>query len=61
MSDTETKQDPFRTTVEIAVGPNVDGHALMALEAQTLPTPPDPAVVDNPEAPELSAPTPTKE
>lgn len=61
MSDTETKQDPFRTTVKIAVGPNVDGPAEMAKIAHADVAPPDPAIVDDPEAPELPAPTPTQE
>lgn len=44
----ETK-DPFRETIAVAVGPNVDGPSDMVRLAHTLP---DPAVVDNPEAPD---------
>lgn len=51
--------DPFRETIEIAVGPNPDGHDAQARAAHALA--PDPAIVDDPEAPERSAPTPTQE
>lgn len=54
-------QNPLRVTVQIAVGDNVDGEANMARAAHADVAPPDPAIVDDPEAPELPAPTPTKE
>jgi hypothetical protein len=58
-ASSETK-NPFRMTIEVAVGPNTDGHALMAQAAHADVAPPDPAIVDDPEAPELPAPTPTQ-
>lgn len=53
--------DLFRVTFVVAEGPNVDGHANMAKAAHADVAPPDPAIVDDPEALELPAPTPTKE
>lgn len=51
--------DPLRFTVTVAVGDNVDGDADMARAAHADVAPPDPAIADDPEAPELPAPTPT--
>lgn len=36
MSDTETKPDPFRQTIEVAEGPNKDGDSHMVRTAHTL-------------------------